>query len=463
MPVYQNNESLNEGYFHVPQKVFQSLINAYYKAYEKFRVEGIKRVTEKNFPSERFYIDFSDSRYEFLNKLNPKPSIVLSFTAQKDNSFFDPSGIQNTNECAVTIDLQQNKRAVYDVIEHEMLHFVQELVRNYKRKLLHKKLRIAQDARDWKEASRISKAIAKMEMGGLPSEKYIASGVSTVGYKVGGKKTRRVQHSKRPIEYYPDLLSAIRALHNDYYQESSSDEGWEIRKNSELLKKKFFVKFMNDVNNDDKKGLARYIFSKFKEMDPEFYKKMLAIAYDAFVNKDANFDPVDIKKKFDAISQKAAARGFVGNPVKDSGFMDTLLYYFRAQNNESIYIDLEDPSSKDSVFDLLRDIGIKVGSSENTIFPGKDDEIKELFNRLYDKKKSGRMYGIKLSRFERLVGLQNINSEELTPEIINKFYEHIFTYIRRVYIKNIADSSRIIEFTKFINTSFGLSPHGVDG
>jgi len=463
---------IKEGYFHLPQNIYQGIIDAYYTAYDKFRQGDVKRVTSKNFPDQTFDIDFSGSRYEFLNSLEPKPKIILSFSGQKNNSFFSSEKIQY-NIGLITIDLMQGRRAVYDVIEHEMLHFVQYLVKNYRRNLLYKKLSAAeknlarksevgeQSPEDYDEIIRLRAAIAQTGIGGLPPEKYISADVSTKGYAVGGTGTRRVQHSKRPIEYYPDLLSAIRTLHSEYYQESGSDENWETSKNSEPLKKKFFVKFMNDVNNGDAKGLARYIFSTFKEMDPEFYKKMLAIAYDAFVNRDPNFDAADVKKKFDAVTAKITSSEFLDKPVKVSA-SDLEYAAWRPFYRGGISLNTNNSETMNSFAKILRDIGVEIGGRGNLTLPPKEKDIQELFKNLAEKKKSGDVYGLQMVKRGNKLNEPEIPIEpkDVTKDIADSFYDNLFHQLRWWYSKPVR-KEKYSTFVKFVNVSYGLPANAI--
>ena len=451
---------LKEGYFHLPQKVYQGIINAYYDAYEKFRVGDIKRVTDKNFPDQTFDIDFSGTRYEFLNSLEPKPKIILSFTAQKNRSFFNSEKIQY-NIGLITIDLMQGRRAVYDVIEHEMLHFVQYLVKNYRRNLLYKKLKDAETNKDYKEIIRLRAAIAQTGIGGLPAKKYVAADVSTQGYAKGGSGARRVQHSRRPIEYYPDLLSSIRELHKEYHERHGSDANWEKLKNSESEKKKFFVEFMNDVSAGSTKGIARWVFQSFKELGPEFFRKMLAIAYDAFVNKDPNFDAAEVKRKFNSVAEKIMTSEFFDGPVKvpakDFEYASWRSFY------KGISLNTDDPETMKSFVKIFQDIGVKIGGRGNLTLPENEEDIREVFKKLAEKKKNGDVSGLQMTRPGDKYGnapADIIKPEDMFKEITDSFYDNLFHQLRWWYSKHVR-KEQYSTFIKFVNVSYGLPANAI--
>jgi hypothetical protein len=62
-----------------------------------------------------------------------------------------------------------------------------------------------------------------------------------------------------------------------------------------------------EVANEEKEdelfdnSLAVQTFREFKKLSPEFYKKILKVAYNAFVNNDPNFDPEEIEDQLISI------------------------------------------------------------------------------------------------------------------------------------------------------------------
>ena len=279
---------LQEGYFHVPQKVYRHIIRDYYDILRVVKSQNIKRMTRESFPVKVYELDFSGTNFEFLNHLNPNdesfhispdwtPSIKVRYTSSggswynnSPRSFGEESKedrmLNRVGMGFIQIDLSDDIREVVDVIEHEILHYVQYLIK--KRKKL-------------------------SDNGGLPPKEIIDDRYDSRGYKKGGKRMKRVKHSHRPIEYYPDLLSAIRQMEfafSRYYPDYKYD--WKKPTKWEKQKKQFFLGVLNGFPV----SIATHVFKDFKKVSKEFYNHMVKVGYDAFVNKPPNLDMSEIRR-----------------------------------------------------------------------------------------------------------------------------------------------------------------------
>jgi len=244
---------LNEGYFYVPEKIFADIKK------DAIRIlKSLSKNPDLNVPIKKYELDFSGTNYEFLNDLEPRPSVDVKFTkggGRIKGSFHIADKFRlEKNSSLIQIDLTDKIITIYDDIEHEVSHFVQEMIKKHSGNL-----------------------------GGMPSKKYISD--------LEDSK----EHSKIPKEMYPDLLSAIRELQFIFSKMST------YREPNEDDKKVFFKLFLNSLK--DKKPIgnkAPRIFKDFSELPEPLYKKLLKIAYNAFVNKPLNFDPkelLEIEKK----------------------------------------------------------------------------------------------------------------------------------------------------------------------
>lgn len=436
-------KSLVEGYFHLPHDVIKPVIDVYIENYKKFKINKVKRVTDKSFPNIQIPIDFKNSNFKFLNELNPY--IVIKFT--KDNSAFlgfnSTYGKLKNNPVSVGVielSLYRGPREIYDVIEHELLHFVQELIKKYKE-------------------IKYKKQSSDTMMGGLPSPKLISKDVDIHGYKKRPdseyyRNLKRVSHSKRPIEYYPDLLSSIRELQYLFYKKAEKEnnlDNWDSIKNSNQLKKEFFIEFIKSINSNliGRTGfefsISARVFIEFKKISEDFYKKMLSIAYDSFVNKSINFDHSSISNLENYIKSELDKRP-IEIPIDKFKFLNSYLKINYAADifdkvPDSIPIEDGRSDSAHSIFDA---IGIKEKHSDygfNFVLPTSEKAIKNLFSQLKHLKIYKRNYYL---RFE--------NNREITDEELNAIYDSIYEYIREMYInainfgdvnklKNIIDSS----------------------
>lgn len=112
---------LNEG-FTLSQSVYKPILDYYIQAYKKVREQGIKRITDKTFPIREFPLDLKGSRYEVLEYLNPKIKVELTAS---DSAYY------KTGSETIVIGLKAPIRTVIDVIEHELLHYIQDLFRDH--------------------------------------------------------------------------------------------------------------------------------------------------------------------------------------------------------------------------------------------------------------------------------------------------------------------------------------------
>lgn len=200
-----NTKILNEA-MQIPRSVFKEIeefvISAYYKG-----VDDIKD----------FDIDFTGTRWEFLNVLNPVLNVMIRKSHGKAS--YVPSDNIMEGEGTIAIGLKYPlSETLTHGIEHEITHFIQELIMVYKIK-----------SGKFPKISYVNPHFTK-NIGGLTSKKMIQKGISIPGFRprerdASGKiiwnKRDRVEHAARPIEYQPNLLSVIRDLQYQYLQYSN--------------------------------------------------------------------------------------------------------------------------------------------------------------------------------------------------------------------------------------------------
>jgi len=257
---------LNEGFPAVPEKILRPIKDYYIEIWKRNYALNIQRITEKNTPHRTFKIDFTGTTFEHLNKMHPAIEVILT----SGNEAWCSPEIDN-GQGTIKLGLKRPASALYHTVEHEVYHYVQFLTQQYNKKYKN----------------------TESEIGGLPSRKVVPD------YKdIHGKgKHRRIAHSLRPIEYYPDLLTAVRELHYKYYENHHKDPNWKEIENSTQAKTDFFMEFLNTVRNGEPFGLyAGRIFKRFKTISKKFYFYMLKKAYDGFVNLPRNFDANEIKQ-----------------------------------------------------------------------------------------------------------------------------------------------------------------------
>jgi hypothetical protein len=234
---------ISEGYFHIPEKVLSEI---------KKDFSDVIRFKDDNVPVKNYKLDFSDTNYDFLNDLEPHPSVDVKFTngeGRIKGSFHitDKSRFAK-NKTLVQIDFSTDtpERILSDVIEHELSHFVQILIKKYNEE---------------------KKGYGSL--GGMPSKKLLK------GLEKDKKKISI--HSHIPTEIYPDLLSSIRELQSIFNEK--------YKNGSEKEKKQFFLNFLKSVKDKKRIGKkAYYVFSDIEGLSKALYRDFVKKAYVAFVN-----------------------------------------------------------------------------------------------------------------------------------------------------------------------------------
>jgi hypothetical protein len=360
---------LEEGFMEAPKTVMQPIIDYYFEKLKDFNRLGKQKVS-KEFGTKTFELDFTGTRYEYLNEPNLKKiHVTLS------NGYH--SSASSTGN--VLLDFSEPQRALSEVLEHEILHIIQ----------METGKSVSGNPKYQKKAK--DKGFDKSEYhAGLPKKKHISrsqhpnpglSGQRTLykisksdptsyyGYKPATRNNRpyayskkRIDHSSRPIELYTDLLSTIRNLQLGFQKEISklsiSPEEKEKLKNSVPLRKKYYSVFIKDKNFNDLRivewminrepitlkvstpHVGDGIWYKFKKNLPEnLYKDFLRLSYDAFVNREAPFDYEEIVKKVreldDAKKEGEKEKAEKEQNRKEKGIVD--LKFYTKFGNDSPY------------------------------------------------------------------------------------------------------------------------------
>jgi hypothetical protein len=271
------NYIIEEGFFHVPEKVLKDIKDFYIENYKQYLKNNRGKISRRLYPPKDFKLDFTGTKFEFLNFRNPSITVYLTSKSSyyHDYNHDKEDTMELYNHGNIYLQLNPNifRRILMETIEHEVMHYIQSLMNS-----LHNQYGA-----------------------GFPNKKLWRKNVDPHGFSLDGSGRTRVSHTQRPIEYYPDLLTAIRILFQDFYKRTKDYQFSEEEKIE--YKKNFFTSFLNAVNNTENtsnifdEDLCINSFREFKKISPEFYKKMIKISYDAFVNGEPNFNPKEIEKK----------------------------------------------------------------------------------------------------------------------------------------------------------------------
>jgi hypothetical protein len=331
----------------IPRHVFKELEDYIVEIAKKIGINDIKRLTQKSAPPKEFKIDFTGTRWEFLNVMNPRIKMYLSMG--RNNTYYsnrDPVGDDKdtirSGKGYMMIDYTDGlQRIISELLEHELAHFVQYSIQ-------------ANENRKREGGSSGDRFANKKKplIGGLPNARHLPKDLTVGGRKIKSGKTwqlhkfgnrvpfptingirswvlnapdhntavrkakgymgdkwtkdhkmvaqdqnhisnKRVEHTHRPIEYYTDMLSLIRVLQYNYHQE-------QIVGLESYTKKEYFQKFMSGQHDAfasrKQMDMAYRVFKIFKSLPKPLYQQVLKRVYNIFVNKDVKKDFDEIKK-----------------------------------------------------------------------------------------------------------------------------------------------------------------------
>lgn len=281
-------------YYRVPPKVLEPLKKYYMEAIRKVKANNIQRITKSSFPIKKFKLDFTGTQYEFLNSIDTHIQIKLS----SNDGYYEPSG--KIIVLPVSGDSGLNYHAI---LEHELLHFIQTLIKEYR----------AKNDKFHKKGSGIGGLVGKKAMGDISDR------VDVQGYVKGSSYNKRTTHAHRPIEHLPNLNTLTRRMELFY-----------SRLDNKTSKKEFFWKHLRSDSFTIK------MLRDVKNQSLKLYNHYLKTLFNAFVNESAIDDiaGLDDKLSVDTGNGNGNASNIGSNNV-DSDLSVTL-------KNNTFSIDIYD-------------------------------------------------------------------------------------------------------------------------
>jgi hypothetical protein len=306
---------LSEALFEIPKHVYKDIFSYYEELVKKAYGGTYTKAYKKDFPQKIFPLDFSGTRYEFLNKLSPRPSIQVEFTLAEWNPWMMEHDKEETNliikynRARIQLGLKNFKETGVWVLEHEILHAIQYLIKKYKAvKTIEDITGVKFDNKKSLENEFYDVVMAQGgEIGGVPNTKIIKHWLATVDTEGRFLPNRevRVEHGARPVEFYPNLLMFVRKMQEAYTRKVKSGDDFkkDTYTNRDNFFKEVYQDYLNRLKSDPYLATPHNTFETYGVVVPikvllsakligqEFYKKVLKIAYNAFVNGDMeNFD-----------------------------------------------------------------------------------------------------------------------------------------------------------------------------
>lgn len=315
---------LNEGAMMLPYKVYKKVVDFYIHAKTQFALSPRKRVPEETIP-----LDFEGTSYDFLQSLNPK-LIVKIRNAEALPEANNAAGVY-TNRFKITkegaigeiiLAAKTGGHAITSIIEHEILHFVQDLIKRYSEE----QVAANPNRRDkrWVQADGEQRAIHRpgirvshrerergtgvFKIGGLPNKKIlrrILKKYDVDGYVHGTQKARRTTHEYRPVEQMTNLASDIAEKKMSYLERIVKELGMNpLEKTwSDLKSDPEFMKRLGDR----KRKSGRVGSNHRKNIDPKAYKFYHKEIFKKFVDSTDWEDTFELLKAKMTVSEKIKA------------------------------------------------------------------------------------------------------------------------------------------------------------
>lgn len=275
------NALLEESLFELPKSIWKDIQEYYKKVYNVYKYKkdhGVLKL-KKSFP-----INFENSSFDYLNALSPV--ITVKFVTKGGTKMLPLN--EKTNTAVLLIDLEQ-PYDVYHDIEHEIVHLIQELIQ-VNRKAEGKEISIDPESKT-KELDRLIKS--KELIGGLPSKHLYPRDITKAGFIKTDKEVKKLDHHKRPIEYYPNLILFVRQLQRAYKKHLAKNN----LEDSPEYRKSFFEDVYENGIKENKKEyeteegiiIDTSRIAELKEVSMPLYKKLTALSYKLFVNSKEEY------------------------------------------------------------------------------------------------------------------------------------------------------------------------------
>lgn len=304
--------------FELPFDTIKDIYLYYLNGYKQYI-----KAPRKKIPPERFKLDLAGTNYDFLQYLDPTVQVELKGSipgTSGDYVLLSP----NLNHWigSIRLSLSDFESVNRWTIEHEVLHYLQDLFQKHARRLPYRKR--PADKRKYRTIEKDS----SVTIGGLPNMPLVKRIMKNKGIKrLRGDK--RTKHEHRPIEYYTNLNSVIRGLQHVYINAGlrrieygniiGSDFGDISKWNSDSRKKRLFLELLiHAVLSIDFKEEPRWD-PKLDDLDRELSR----VGFDYEMERNVVSDLMKIKK-LDQELYRIYMREIQKNFISNDNFTDTL-------------------------------------------------------------------------------------------------------------------------------------------
>lgn len=279
---------IDEGAMGLPYKVYKKVVDFFMDAKMEYASNPRKEI-----PAKDIQLDFEGTPYEFLQRFNPILNVKVRNTESLPEAngaagvyMYKPEFKRLTREGFIgeIILAAKAESTITSIIEHEVLHFVQDLIKRHAKETVvsnpnrRDKRWVNRNGTILRQGFSRSKKDRELDkknfrIGGLPNKKILSRILKKYdvdGYVHGTEKKRRTTHEYRPTEQMTNLASHIADKRMNYLNliidELKIDPlktTWEELKDNPT----FMIKI-----GDKKRKLTFTNPENYKSLDKEAYK-----------------------------------------------------------------------------------------------------------------------------------------------------------------------------------------------
>jgi len=265
---------LEESLFTLPSALWKD-IEEYYKSVYKLYKSGLEKKALNS--EEIFPINFGGTEFSFLNDLDP--TIKVKFVDHTGSKLLP---VDANNRSTLLINLKDPyPKTTGHVIEHEIIHFIQELIQSKR-----KNEKGISDEEPQREIDRLIKS--KELVGGLPSKSLYPKDITKAGY-MSGDKIKKIDHHKRPVEYYPNVVSFMRQLQNAYRKHLKANDIPDSTRERENFFQEVYQNAIKpgkpEYETEENVSIETERINEIKEFSKKLYERLLSLVYKLFINE----------------------------------------------------------------------------------------------------------------------------------------------------------------------------------
>lgn len=450
---------INEGAMGLSYKVYKKIVDFFIYAKTEYEINP-----KKDIPARVIPLDFEGTRYDFLQRFNPILSVKVRNTARLPEAngaegvyMNQPEHTRLTREgfFGEIILAAKAESNIASTIEHEVLHFVQDLIRRHAKETVvanpnrRDKRWVNKNGDILRPGFRRSKKDQESDrknfrIGGLPNKKILSRIIKKYdvdGYAHGSQKQRRTTHAHRPTEKMTNLASHIADKRMGYLnliinelKINPLETTWEELKAN--------IEFMKRLSDNKRKS----VFTSpehYKSLDREAYKFYHKEIFKKFIDSTDWEDTFELlkaerslKEKIKDVNKNKKQKSLEDNAdfgVDLKGY--TVEDFGKGVRVKVDYFDRVDFSKIDQFYDSELEEGEENSAYENA---------EEMFRKLKIKESDGYSFAVNAQGLKKIFDKIREQKSKETSQILRCDWDHFANTIADQAAYKLSDYMRKI-------------------